>query len=539
MNARQRQSFSLESVKAAIGGALIGGLLFPLLLGVLLQLVTGWRLPLSFWPLLAALGALSGGWHGFKGASLNSAPVAPDLGRARFAHDSEIDALKRRESNSLAIGWTPGDKPGEWPLLYYSGPGHLLTIAPTRSGKGVGSIVPNLLMADRSVFVIDPKGENAKITARQRRAFGPVFILDPFEVSGQAGAAFNPLAMMSADSLDLAEDAATLADALVLDSGDAKDSHWNDEAKALISGIIMYVAASEKPEARNLDRVRQYLTLPPETFKEFLQEMADSKAAHGLIARTGGRFLGKTGVEFAGVISTAQRHTQFLDSPRIARALSRSDFSFADLVAGLASVFVVLPPDRLETYNRWLRLMINAALRDLARAPQRPARPILFLLDEFAALGRLDEVRRGMGLMAGFGVQLWPIFQDFSQLAAIYGKSAETFFANAEVVQAFNVQDLETAKKLSEFMGDKTISYTTTTQNSGESSQGGFGGKISTNTGEGVATHFQARRLMKPEEILTLMDGIELLFVKNYRPFQAGKIRYFERPEFAGLYDQT
>jgi type IV secretion system protein VirD4 len=366
-----------------------------------------------------------------------------------------------------------------------------------------------------------------------------VFILDPFEVSGHAGAAFNPLALMSAESLDLAEDAATLADALVLDSGDAKDSHWNDEAKALISGIIMYVAASEKPEARNLDRVRQYLTLPPETFKEFLQEMAGSTAAHGLIARTGGRFLGKTGVEFAGVISTAQRHTQFLDSPRIARALSRSDFSFVDLVAGVASVFVVLPPDRLETYNRWLRLMINAGLRDLARAPQRPARPILFLLDEFAALGRLDEVRRGMGLMAGYGVQLWPIFQDFSQLTAIYGKSAETFFANAEVVQAFNVQDLETAKKLSEFMGDKTISYTTTTQNSGESSQGGFGGKISTNTGEGVATHFQARRLMKPEEILTLMDGIELLFVKNYRPFQAGKIRYFERPEFAGLYDQA
>jgi type IV secretion system protein VirD4 len=537
MNARQGQSFPLESIKAAIGAALVGGLLLPLVLGVLLQLVTGWRLPLSFWPLLAALGALSGGWHGFKGASLNSAPVAPDLGRARFAHDAEIDALTRHESNSLAIGWTPGAKAGEWPLLYYSGPGHLLTIAPTRSGKGVGSIVPNLLTADRSVFVIDPKGENAKITARQRRAFGPVFILDPFEVSGQAGAAFNPLALMSAESLDLAEDAATLADALVLDNGDAKDSHWNDEAKALISGIIMYVAASEKPEARNLDRVRQYLTLPQETFKAFLQEMADSKAAHGLIARTGGRFLGKTGVEFAGVISTAQRHTQFLDSPRIARALSRSDFSFADLVAGVASVFVVLPPDRLETYNRWLRLMINAALRDLARAPQRPARPILFLLDEFAALGRLDEVRRGMGLMAGYSVQLWPIFQDFSQLAAIYGKSAETFFANAEVVQAFNVQDLETAKKLSEFMGDKTISYTTTTQNSGESSQGGFGGKISTNTGEGVATHFQARRLMKPEEILTLMDGIELLFVKNYRPFQAGKIRYFERPEFAGLYD--
>ena len=110
MNARQGQSFPLESIKAAIGAALVGGLLLPLILGVLLQLVTGWRLPLSFWPLLAALGALSGGWHGFKGASLNSAPVPPDLGRARFASCSEIDALTKRAPESLAIGWTVNAK---------------------------------------------------------------------------------------------------------------------------------------------------------------------------------------------------------------------------------------------------------------------------------------------------------------------------------------------------------------------------------------------------------------------------------------------
>ena len=210
--------------------------------------------------------------------------------------------------------------------------------------------------------------------------------------------------------------------------------------------------------------------------------MAGLSAARGLIARTGGRFLGKTGAEFAGVVSTAQRHTQFLDSPRIADALSRSDFSFADLVAGVASIFVVLPPDRLETYNRWLRLMINAALRDLTRAPARPARPILFLLDEFAALGRLDEVRRGVGLMAGYGVQFWPILQDFSQLTSIYGKSADTFIANAEVLQAFNVQDLETAKRLSDRMGDRTVMFVTQTQISGVSSPGAFGKGGTTHT---------------------------------------------------------
>ena len=517
-------------------GAVAGALILPAL-GAILEAILATRFPLALLPLIMAIGAVAGGYIGAR-TPRGAGAAAPDLGNARFASGAEMDTLTRRAPESLAIGWTVNGKSGERPLLYYSGPGHLLTIAPTRSGKGVGAIIPNLLIADRSVFVIDPKGENAKITARRRRSFGPVFCLDPFEISGQPCARFNPLGDLHADSLDLAEDAATLADALVLDSGDAKDSHWNDEAKALIAGIIMYVAAMERPEASTLDRVRQYLTLPPDLFHEFLREMAGLSAARGLIARTGGRFLGKTGPEFAGVVSTAQRHTQFLDSPRIADALSRSDFSFADLAKGVASIFVVLPPDRLETYNRWLRLMINAALRELTRAPKKPARPVLFLLDEFAALGRLDEVRRGVGLMAGYGVQFWPILQDFSQLISTYGDSADTFLANAEVLQAFNVQDLETAKRLSDRMGDRTIMFTTETQNSGTSSPGAFDkGTMTYSKGVGLTTHAQARRLMKPEEILHMMDGTELLFVKGYPPMQAGKIRYFERPEFKGLYD--
>lgn len=517
-------------------GAVAGALLFAVL-GTVLEAILGARFPISLLPLVMAIGATVVGYYVSKRAGSAGIP-APDLGSARFANGSEIDALTRRAPESVAIGWTVNAHNTERPLLYYSGPGHLLTIAPTRSGKGVGAIIPNLLIADRSVFVIDPKGENAKVTARRRRSFGPVHVLDPFEISGKPSARFNPLGGLHAESLDLAEDAATFAGALVIDSGDAKDGHWNDEAKALIAGVIMYVAAMEKPEARHLDRVRQYLTLPPDAFREFLQEMAGLSPARGLIARTGGRFLGKTGPEFAGVVSTAQRHTQFLDSPRIADALSRSDFSFADLASGVASIFVVLPPDRLETYNRWLRLMINAGLRELTRAPERPARPILFLLDEFAALGRLDEVRRGVGLMAGYGVQFWPILQDFSQLISIYGASADTFIANAEVLQAFDVQDLETAKRLSDRLGDRTVMFVTQTHSSGVSSPGAFGkGGTTYTSGSSLSTQAQARRLMKPEEILNMPDGLELLFVKGYPPMQAGKIRYFERPEFAGLYD--
>ena len=100
-----------------------------------------------------------------------------------------------------------------------------------------------------------------------------------------------------------------------------------------------------------------------------------------------------------------------------------------------ATVFLCLPPDRLDTYARWLRLLVSQAVTDMARSTARPPRPVLFLLDEFAALGRLEPVERAMGLMAGYGLQLWPILQDMHQLKATYGERAGTFMSNAGVIQ--------------------------------------------------------------------------------------------------------
>jgi type IV secretion system protein VirD4 len=253
----------------------------------------------------------------------------------------------------------------------------------------VGTIIPNLLTADRSVICIDPKGENAKIAGRARQQFGPVHVLDPFGVTGQPSAAFNPLDQLDPAGLDVAEDASTLADALVFDEpGMAGEAHWNEEAKALIAGLILHIAASEPRDRRNLATLREYLTLAPEAFAALLKDMQASTAA-GLIARAANRHLGKSDREAAGVLSAAQRHTHFLDSPRMVAVLGRSDFRFADLKRRNVSVFLVLPPDRLATYSRWLRLLVAQSLTDMARDPAKPAVPVLYLLDEFAALGHL------------------------------------------------------------------------------------------------------------------------------------------------------
>jgi type IV secretion system protein VirD4 len=158
-------------------------------------------------------------------------------GSARFASGLELRPLGG--PSGLLIGRNlQSGKP-----LRYDGPGHLLTIAPTRTGKGVGTVIPNLLVADRSVICVDPKGENTAVTGRARARFGPVHVLDPFGITGQPSSCFNPLAAFDPSSVDLAEDAATLADALVFDApGEAGEAHWNEEAKALIAGVLLYTS---------------------------------------------------------------------------------------------------------------------------------------------------------------------------------------------------------------------------------------------------------------------------------------------------------
>ena len=304
-------------------------------------------------------------------------------GSARFANRKELASLEA--GNGLLIGRNPAT--GK--LLRYDGAAHLLTLAPTRAGKGVGTVIPNLLMVERSMLVIDPKGENARIAGEARRRFGDVHILDPFGVSdtgrvgdpgkvtGQPSSAYNPLDRLAPDSLDLSEDAASLADALVMDPpGQVSEAHWNEEAKALLSGLIIFCVCHEDKDRRTLATVREYLTLPPEKLRALLNLMQDSDAAGGLIARAANRFLGKADREAASVMSNAQRHTHFLDSPRIAKVTSRSDFHFSDLRHRITSVFLVLPPNRMDAYSRWLRLLVSQALQDIARAAEVPKAPL-------------------------------------------------------------------------------------------------------------------------------------------------------------------
>lgn len=269
-----------------------------------------------FWPMTITgwiIGASD--WSNRTGIKLWGRRPSDSHGSARFATRKERAAFEGGDGLLIGRDLDTGK------LLRYDGPAHLLTLAPTRAGKGVGTVIPNLLLAERSVLVIDPKGENAKIAGEARKRFGAVHILDPFGVTGMPASAYNPLGRLDAESPDLGEDAASLAEALVMDPpGQQSEAHWNEEAKALLAGLIMFAVAHEDQTRKTLATVREYLTLPPEKFRALLELMQDSDAAGGLIARAANRFLGKSDREAASVMSSAQRHTHFLDSPRIVAA---------------------------------------------------------------------------------------------------------------------------------------------------------------------------------------------------------------------------
>ncbi|HXC24417.1 MAG TPA: type IV secretory system conjugative DNA transfer family protein [Gemmatimonadaceae bacterium] len=422
-------------------------------------------------------------------------------------------------------------------VLRYRGDGHLVTVAPTRSGKGVSVIIPNLLSYPGSVVVTDPKGENYAVTARRRRELGTtVYAFDPFDVVAGT-AAYNPLDVIDATSPDVIDDARLLADMLVVVEGreTGEQAFWNEEARALLTGLILYTVAHEPTERRTLPHVRTLLTLPPTLWAELLTRMSASTAVNGLVARSAARILQKAEKERSGVISSAQAHTHFLDSPRMQRVLCDSTVDMGALKRERMSLFLILPPDRLETYQRWLRLMIATQLIHLVRTPGLPKRPVVFFLDEFAHLGRMQPVLRDITLVGGYGVSFWLFLQDLSQLKATYAEQWQTFLANADVLQTFGTNDWETADYLSKMTGDATIHAASENVSRGRS-QGRHGSR---QEGSALTQAERARRLLTPDEVRRLDAQRQLLFCKQSDPIMALKECYYQSPLYEGQYERN
>ncbi|MBK1623089.1 type IV secretory system conjugative DNA transfer family protein [Afifella marina] len=487
---------------------------------------------------LASAAAFFGGLGYWAGTAFKALAKLPNtFGSSEWADLDHLLDNNMVGDDGLRLGAFGADAAAH--TLTYHGDRHLLTSAPTRSGKGTSAIIPNLLTYEGSMLVIDPKGENALITAKHREAMGQrVFVVDPWLICHAAGlepARFNPLDWLVNGDVDITENAMLLADALIVPTGE-HDQFWVEEARSILQGLILFVA-TDKSEARNrhLGRVRDLLLLDGEDMRKLFERML--RSPHHIVASTGARCLQKEERLLANVIASAQAQTHFLDSARIRESLSASDFRFEDLKTTPTTIYLVLPSDRLNAFGRWLRLLIQQAITVNARNIEvRPAKPVLFILDEMPALGRLAMVEQAFGLMAGYGFQLWGIVQDLSQLKRIYGDGWETFISNAGVLQYFGSRDTITADYFSALCGVTTVwNFSSAVARVFGSSSGQGGGGSSSSISNTDTTAAAQRKLAYPDELMRLPKSEQLLLIENLNPIIGRKRPWFEDDDLKPL----
>ncbi len=344
---------------------------------------------------------------------------------------------------------------------------HILTVASSRSGKGV-MIISNLLLYEGSVIAIDPKGELARETARARREMGQkVVILDPYKANGHYDSgSYNPLDELDPKSDDVKDEAGAIADALV--EANEREPHWTDNARYLIRSLILF-ALTLSPKERNLIAVWQLASLAHPRVrtlaldkgiarqKALFELMKACKEFDGSVEAAGERFSNLADRELASIMSTTLTQLQFLDGKKMPPVLQTSDFRLADLKTGKTTVYLSLPATRMGTHSRWLRVIINLALVAFEREATKPKIPVLMVLDEFNVLGKMETVEKAAGLVAGFGVKLWIILQDLGQLKHHYKGSWGTFVGNAGIAAFWANSDKETIDYISDRLGQTSL----------------------------------------------------------------------------------
>ena len=461
-------------------------------------------------------------------------------GSARWGTSDEMrqggHLVEPGKAAGFALARVPDAPAGVDPRFRFSG--HVVTVAPTGSGKGIGAVIPNLLDYPGSALVLDVKGENAAVTARARRAMGhKVFVVDPFGVNKGEAHAVNLLDRLDPSDPECVSESAILADCLVIPDEKGGGKHFDESAKTLLQGLMLHVVGLDDPARRNLGEVRRLLTSAEEIFLATLADMAaDESTAFSIPARAANTIMGMADRERGSVLSTAKVNTAFLDDPRIAAAVSRSDFDLANIKTELMTVYLVLPANKIGPNARFVRAFIGSVIAAITSSTTKPKHPVAFLLDEFGQLGYMKQIEDAVSLMRGYGLAFWVFIQDLSQLKGVYPKW-QTFLANSAKT-FYGTDDFDTAKYVSDSLGKATIEYET--ENSGRNSGTGLsGGGSSMNRGKSTGTSQQlaGRELLTPDEVMRLGPERPIILVKGEYPYQLARLNYLVDAEYVGKAD--
>lgn len=441
--------------------------------------------------------------------------------------------------------------------LRHDGPEHVLVFAPTRSGKGVGLVIPTLLSWTGSAVIHDIKGENWQLTAGWRSQFSHALLFNPTDARS---ACYNPLLEVRRGVHEV-RDVQNIADILVDPEGALeKRNHWEKTSHSLLVGIILHVLYAE-PE-KTLARVAHILSDPGQSFARTLRQMmetnhlgtAQAAKVHPVVAEVARELLNKSENERSGVLSTAMSFLGLYRDPTIARVTSTCDWRIADLVSAKrpVSLYLVVPPSDISRTKPLIRLILNQIGRRLteeleptgnlhqrqssaatqkwslqntgalARSKNHKHK-LLLMLDEFPALGRLDFFESALAYMAGYGMRVFLIAQSLNQIEKAYGVN-NAILDNCHVRVAFAANDERTAKRISDSLG-------TATEQRAQRNYAGH--RLAPWLAHVMVSRQETPRpLLTPGEVMQLPPTQALVMVAGSPPVRATKLRYFTDHNF-------
>jgi type IV secretion system protein VirD4 len=447
------------------------------------------------------------------------AKTAATYGSARWATRQEIRAADLTKPDGVVLGKFERD------YLRHDGPEHVLCFAPTRSGKGVGLVVPTLLTWPGSCIVHDIKGENWTLTSGFRSGHGRVLLFDP---TNAKSAAYNPLLEVRRGEWEV-RDVQNVADVLVDPEGSLeRRNHWEKTSHALLVGAILHVLYAE-PD-KTLAGVASFLSDPKRPIEVTLRAMMTTThlgeaGPHPVIASAARELLNKSENERSGVLSTAMSFLGLYRDPVVAKVTHHCDWRIRDLVEGdrPTTLYLVVPPSDISRTKPLVRLILNQIGRRLTEDLQAKGkrRRLLLMLDEFPALGRLDFFESALAFMAGYGLKSFLIAQSLNQIERAYGPN-NAILDNCHVRVSFATNDERTAKRVSDTLGTATEM---------RALKNYAGHRLSPWLGHLMVSRQEtARPLLTPGEVMQLPPGDELVLVSGVPPIRARKARYFEDP---------
>ena len=441
-------------------------------------------------------------------------------GSARWADAREIRRAGLLGPDGVVLGRFDGR------YLRHNGPEHVLCFAPTRSGKGVGLVIPTLLTWPYSTVVHDIKGENFQLTSGWRARFGSVLLFDP---TNPASAAYNPLLEIRKGDCEV-RDAQNIADILVDPEGALeRRNHWEKTSHSLLVGAILHVLYAEAD--KTLAGVANFLSDPSRPIEATLNAMLATphlgERAHPVVASSARELLNKSENERSGVLSTTMSFLGLYRDPVVAKVTGRSDWRIRDLVDGARpiSLYLVVPPSDIARTKPLMRLVLNQIGRRLTESldTDRRRQRLLLMLDEFSALGRLDFFESQLAFMAGYGIRSFLITQSLNQLERAYGPN-HAILDNCHIRIAFSTNDERTAKRVSDALGTATEM---------RAMKNYAGHRLSPWLGHLMVSRQETSRpLLTPGEVMQLSPNEAIVMVSGVHPVRARKVRYYEDPQF-------